>query len=162
MHTVYLALGSNVGDRTEHLARAASLLGEGVSIERRAPIYESKPVGKTDQPNFYNTVIEARTDMSPRDLLAFIKKVEGEVGRTPSEHWGPREIDIDIIFYDDLILQEPDLTIPHPHTEKRDFVLAPLADIAPDMVHPALRKTVSELLAELPRDKKSIMAKVAI
>ncbi len=151
-----------MGDRAWNLARAVGLLAGGVDVVRRAPIYESKPVGNISQPDFYNTAVEIQTGMTPGELLAFIKTVEREVGRTPSEHWGPREIDIDIIFYDSLVHTEPGLIIPHSHTPERDFVLMPLADIAPGAIHPSLGKTVSELLAELPADKRSVMAKVPV
>lgn len=146
MHTVYLALGSNVGDRALYLARADRMLAEGTTICRRAPVYKSKPMGNTAQDFFYNTVLEAKTEMSPRDLLNFIKNIEKKVGRIDRERWGPREIDIDIIFYDNLIVKEEGLEIPHPLTSERDFVLVPLSDLSPELIHPISHKTISELL----------------
>jgi len=148
MHTAFLALGSNVGDRAAHIENAVQLLSRKVEIVARAPLYETRPEGITDQPDFLNTALECRTDMSVRELLAFAKEVEREEGRIERLRWGPREIDIDIIFYDDLVYQDETLTIPHPRMQDRDFVLRPLAALAPDHIHPVLHKTVQTLLGE--------------
>ena len=129
MHTVYLSLGSNVGDRKGNLARAEQLLAEGVTVVRRAPTYETDPVGIVDQPKFLNTAIEIKTDLAPRELLTFVKQIEKKVGRIEREHWGPREIDIDILTYDYIKYKDDQLEIPHPRMHERDFVLRPLADI---------------------------------
>src|ERR1700722_791378 len=121
MAMVYLALGSNVGDSQANLAQAIRLLGMSVSDIKQAPVYLSKAVGYTDQPDFLNTVISGQTDLSAEALLDFVKSVEQQVGRTASFHWGPREIDIDIILCGDLTQQSDKLTIPHPYFRERDF-----------------------------------------
>ena len=159
MHTVFLALGANVGNKKENMAKAIELLSQKVHIVKKAPIYETKPWGYTEQENFLNTVIMAETDVSPEELLAFVKQIEEKVGRQKRFQNGPREIDIDILFYDDLILNTPNLTIPHALLHVRDFVLQPLADIAPDFVHPILHKTVQQLLERVPEVEKVIIKK---
>ncbi len=162
MHTVYLALGSNVGDRAGNLARAVDLLARHMTIVRRAPVYETKPVGPTpDQGNFLNSVLEAMTDLLPRELLAVTQKTERELDRTPTHKWGPREIDIDILFYDQLAYTDATLQIPHPMLPVRDFVLVPLAEIAPLLVHPVFQKSITELLEVLPEAERSVIAKTA-
>ncbi len=159
MHTVFLALGANVGNKKENIAKAIELLSQKVRIVKKAPIYETKPWGYTEQENFLNTVIMAETDVSPEELLAFVKQIEEKVGRQKRFQNGPREIDIDILFYDDLVLNTPNLTIPHALLHVRDFVLQPLADIAPDFVHPILHKTVQQLLERVPEVEKVIIKK---
>lgn len=160
MHTLFLGLGSNIGDRLDHIQEAVRALSTQMEIGARASVYESRAVGVTEQANFFNTAIMCKTDMSPMDVLAFVKKVEKERGREESFHWGPREIDIDILFYDNLFVQEEALHIPHPHLAERDFVLVPLAEIAPDSMHPTLKKSVATLLSEIPEEKKSVLARV--
>ncbi len=156
MTTVYLALGSNVGDSRGHIKRAIELLGASIRDIRQAPVYRSKPVGHADQPDFLNTVVGGRTDLAPEELLAFLKGVEAKVGRTPTFTNGPREIDIDIIFYDDLHLETPRLTIPHPAFRGRDFVLRPLADLNPNLIDPATGRTVTQLLGSIASPDRSI------
>jgi 2-amino-4-hydroxy-6-hydroxymethyldihydropteridine diphosphokinase len=146
MPTIYLGLGSNLGDREANLRRALDLLGERVQVKRTSSIYETEPVGFKDQPQFLNLVCCGTTELSPRDLLAFVKSIEAVMGRLPTVRFGPRLIDIDILFYDDLVLDEADLVIPHPRLHERAFVLVPLSEIAPDLVHPVLKKTVRDLL----------------
>jgi 2-amino-4-hydroxy-6-hydroxymethyldihydropteridine diphosphokinase len=116
-----------------------------------SPVYETKPWGYTDQPAFLNQAVAGEANLSPVDLLTHLKKIETTLGRKPTFRYGPRQIDIDILFYDDLILQTPALILPHPRLHERAFVLAPLADIAPNLVHPGLGKSVRELLAEADR-----------
>ncbi|HEX8965684.1 MAG TPA: 2-amino-4-hydroxy-6-hydroxymethyldihydropteridine diphosphokinase [Patescibacteria group bacterium] len=159
MHTVYLALGANTGNKKENMAKAIALLGEKVRVVKKAPLYETKPWGYTEQENFLNSAILIETELSPKELLAFIKQVEEKVGRQKRFTNGPREIDIDILFYDDLIINTPSLTIPHALLHVRDFVLQPLCDIAPDFVHPILHKTIRQLLQEVPETEKVVIKK---
>lgn len=156
MTTVYLALGSNVGDPAAHIRRAVELLGASVHDIRQAPVYRSKAVGHTDQADFLNTAVSGQTDLAPPELLAFLKEVEAKVGRTPTFHWGPREIDIDIIFYGGLRLETPELVIPHPAFRGRDFVLRPLCDLDPDLKDPVTGRTVSEMLDSVGDADRSI------
>lgn len=156
MATVYLALGSNVGKGDQQVDKAITLLHEQLTDITEAPRYMSMAVGFTDQADFMNTAVVAETELSPRELLAFTQYVEQTVGRIRRFRWGPREIDIDIIFYDDLVIDEPDLTIPHPRFSERDFVLRPIADLNPDLIDPVSKMTVSELYEKLPASNRSI------
>ncbi len=142
---IYLALGSNLGNRAANLQAACRALSPQVLIERISPIYETEPWGYTDQPPFYNQVLRARTEMEPQALLRFVKQLETQLGRQPSVRYGPRCIDIDILFYADQILDTPELCLPHPRLHERAFVLVPLADLAPALIHPRLEQTVQEL-----------------
>ncbi|MCI0446540.1 2-amino-4-hydroxy-6-hydroxymethyldihydropteridine diphosphokinase [bacterium] len=149
---VFLALGSNLGDREANLRNAINALPPMVNVVRESPIYETEPWGFEDQPKFLNQVVEAETDLPPFELLSYIKKIETELGREPTFRYGPRLIDLDILFYDNLIIRRPTLTIPHPKLHERSFVLTPLADLAPDFMHPVLHKTIQQLLKNLNQE----------
>ena len=149
MATVYLALGANLGDREQNLRAALEQIRAFVDITRISSIYETEPWGVRDQPWFLNLACSGTTTLSPVDVLRRAKKIENKMGRTDGIRFGPRPIDIDLLFYDRLIELSPALTIPHPRLHERAFVLAPLAEIAPDLVHPRLRIKIRELLARL-------------
>lgn len=147
--TVYLALGTNLGDRPGNLQNALAGLPPVVTVLESSPVYETLPWGVTDQPAFLNMVIKAETHSEPLELLKQLKLLETRLGRLPSIRYGPRLIDIDLLFYDDLILNTAELTIPHPNLHERAFVLVPLSDLAPEFIHPVTGKTVRQLLAEV-------------
>ena len=152
-HIVYLGLGSNLGDRKANLGAAVQGLESVSRLLATSPIYETPPWGYMDQPDFLNQVIRVETDLSPSELLVYLKALETRLGRTATVRYGPRTIDIDVLFYDDLVLDEPGLTIPHPRIQGRAFVLVPLADLAPDMIHPLEGKTVSALLEQVDQSE---------
>ena len=152
---ILLALGSNRGNREEFLAQArAVLVAYDVEVVAQSSIHETPALMPNDAPAdwdmpFLNQVIAVETHLKPHELLACIKLIESELGRTPEARWAPREIDIDIIAYHDVLMVDEMLTLPHPHMDTRRFVLAPLCEIAPEWLHPVLGKTARELLAEL-------------
>jgi 2-amino-4-hydroxy-6-hydroxymethyldihydropteridine diphosphokinase len=150
-HIVYIALGSNVGNRLANLRAAVDNLRPQLMVKEESNVYETPPWGYTDQPAFLNQVVMAETYMEPEPLLHHLKRLELALGRTPSFQNGPRLIDIDILFFDDLTLDSPALKLPHPSLQERAFVLVPLADLAPDLVHPVLNKSVNELLRKVDR-----------
>jgi 2-amino-4-hydroxy-6-hydroxymethyldihydropteridine diphosphokinase len=156
MAIVYLALGSNVGVGEEQFDLAIKFLGDKLTNIKESARYISKAVGFVDQPDFLNSVIRARTTLSPVDLLQFTQAAEKSVGRIRRFRWGPREIDIDIIFYDERVVNEPNLTVPHPRFAGREFVLKPLCDLNPDFIDPVSKKTVRELYDQLPSGDRSI------
>lgn len=151
-HTVYLALGSNLGDRLANLQAALAGLPPAVVLRACSPVYETPPWGYLDQPPFLNQVVKAATDLPPADLLAYLKLLEAQLGRQPTVPYGPRVIDLDLLFYNQLVLESPALTIPHPRMAGRAFVLIPLADLAPDLFHPVLRMTVRQMLDQVDRE----------
>lgn len=152
-NTVYLGLGSNVGDKTKHLMNAIDLLEKKLKITKTSKIYISKPVGFENQDLFLNMVIEAETNMDIKTLFKFIKDVEKMVGRVERFRWGPREIDIDILLYNSQVYNDEELSVPHPRVHERDFVLVPLVEINPDIVHPVLSRSAKELLEDLKETK---------
>jgi len=149
MSTVYLALGTNLGDRLANLRAAIDALSPDVRVLAQSHIYQTPPWGYEDQPAFLNMAVKGETDLGPESLLYRLKQIEVELGREPTFRYGPRQIDLDILFYDDLILNQENLVIPHPRLQERAFVLVPLNDIAPELRHPVIGKTVREMLAGL-------------
>jgi 2-amino-4-hydroxy-6-hydroxymethyldihydropteridine diphosphokinase len=158
METVYLALGSNLGDRQQHLAnaqRALKRLPETV-IAGQSPVYETDPVGPQDQGPFLNSVLALATRLGPRLLLGHTQRIEREAGRARQPDrpkWGPRELDLDILVFSDRRIRQPGLTVPHPHLGERWFVLKPLADLAPELVPPGFERTVRDMLAALESEQ---------
>jgi 2-amino-4-hydroxy-6-hydroxymethyldihydropteridine diphosphokinase len=148
---IFLALGSNLGDRAANLQAAIAALPPAVTVLACSPIYETDPWGYTDQPAFLNQVIQAETQLAPLDVLAHLKDIEACLGRIPTVRYGPRLIDLDILFYGDQIFVTPELTIPHPRLHERAFVLVPLADLAPSWPHPTQGVSVATLLASVDR-----------
>ncbi len=147
-HRVFLGLGANLGDRARNLAESIQRLEQQSEVINTSSIYETDPWGFEDQPKFLNQAAEIRTDLSPAELLAFLKEIEADMGREKTFRLGPRNIDLDILFYDDLFMVSDSLTIPHPALIQRAFVLIPLNEIAPDLNHPLLNKTIKELASE--------------
>ena len=151
----YLGLGSNLGDREQNLARATDLLAQRVKIDSMSSLYVTEPVDYKDQPLFLNAVCRIRTSLAPEELLGLAKRIEAAMGRKPSFVNGPRPIDIDILFYGDLVVNIPRLVIPHPRVQERAFVLVPLAEIASRLVHPVTGQTVGEMVGRL-KDRKGV------
>ncbi len=148
---IYLGLGTNLGNRWSNLLRAIEGLRSFVTVDALSPVYETEPWGYAQQPPFLNMVLTGRTHLSPHELLAALKQLERDLGRRPTFRYGPRIIDLDILFYENLCMDTPDLTIPHPRLHERAFVLVPLANLAPDLIHPLLRKPVRALLEKVDR-----------
>ncbi|NLF82638.1 MAG: 2-amino-4-hydroxy-6-hydroxymethyldihydropteridine diphosphokinase [Candidatus Gastranaerophilales bacterium] len=153
MSTAYICAGSNIGDRVGYLQQANMLLKDtpGITVLDISSIYETEPVGYKDQEWFANAVIKIETDLEPHDLLTECMRIEKQLGRDRSieERWGPRTLDLDILFYDDRIIAEEDLRIPHPRMHERAYALVPMLELDPDFVHPILGKTVVDLHNEL-------------
>ncbi|GGG98271.1 2-amino-4-hydroxy-6-hydroxymethyldihydropteridine diphosphokinase [Staphylococcus pragensis] len=148
MVQAYLGLGSNIGDREQQLQEAIRLIDstEGIDVVQTSPIYETAPVGYTDQPNFLNLCIEINTELSSQALLQRCLETEQHLHRVRDIRWGPRTLDVDILLYGDEVVEEEDLSIPHPRMNERAFVLIPLNDIAPNKVEPRSHQTIGELV----------------
>ena len=146
---VHLGLGSNLGDRKRNIERAVELLGGRMEVERVSRFYETPPMYEERQPPFLNAVCRCASPPAPRDLLRFIQEIEANLGRVPGPKNSPRPLDIDILLYGSLTLDEPDLAIPHPGIAERPFVLVPLAEIDAAVIHPITGKTAAEMLADL-------------
>ncbi len=153
--TVYLGLGSNIGDRQENLDKALNFLSQRLRMGKISSVYDTEPVGSTEQPRFLNLVCQAYTRLEPAGLLSLAKGIESKLGRTGKSN-APRTIDIDILLYDEQVMETPELVIPHPKMVERAFVLVPLAEIAPDLVHPVNGKTMKELSSAI-REKQGIL-----
>ncbi len=152
---VYLGLGSNVGEREEYIEQAVFLLGKvkGITVTKRSSNVETEAEGVEDQPPFLNAAVEIETTLSPHKLLEATQEIEASLGRERGAEWGPRTIDIDILLYDDQIISEDKLQIPHPLMHERVFVLKPLMELAPDVLHPTLEKTISELYEDIKSEE---------
>ncbi|OGX30176.1 MAG: 2-amino-4-hydroxy-6-hydroxymethyldihydropteridine diphosphokinase [Omnitrophica WOR_2 bacterium RIFCSPLOWO2_12_FULL_51_24] len=150
----FIALGSNLGDRRGNIEKAIEELKGSLMVEvvKVSKFYETDPVGGPPQDKFLDAAAEIRTLLTPHALLVLLRDAEGKVGRTPSKvKWGPREIDLDILLYNDLVMDDPDLVIPHPQLHLRRFMIEPLSEIAPEALHPILKKTAAEILEDLER-----------
>ena len=150
-HIAYLSLGSNIGDRKDYLQAAIDKLNRDsfTKVTKIASYIETKPYGNVEQDDFLNTALEIKTLRSPQELLQLANEIEAMLGRERIIHWGPRTIDIDIILYDDVVINEENLIIPHKEMHKRKFVLEPICEINPALIHPLLDKSVYKLLEEL-------------
>ena len=150
MPTAYIGIGSNLGDREENCKKAIEfLIDSGIRVLKRSSGIKTEPWGLKGQPKFVNMAIKIQTGLTPKDLLKLLKNIETKLGRTPGPRWGPRVIDLDILFYDDIVMRTAELEIPHPGISEREFVLKPLAAIAPDKIHPVLKKSISALLNDI-------------
>lgn len=158
MHIAYIGFGSNIGEKLTYIQNSLHSLSavEGINLKTVSSIYKTEPVGSVPQDDFLNGVVSLETSLSPHTLLHTLKDIEISIGRQHRARWGPREIDMDILIYDDLCLQTPDLTIPHPELHLRRFVLAPLTEIASNLTHPVFNKSILSLLHSLKDDKSVV------
>ncbi len=155
--TVYLCLGSNMGDRKMNLDKAMEYLSQKLRVTAKSSVYDTEPVGNPEQPRFLNMVCQVMTILKAADLLVLVKAIERKLGRMPGRRNVPRPIDIDILLYGDEVIKTPELTIPHPRLTERAFVLVPLAEIAQALVHPQSKKAVKELLKELKQGVQGVL-----
>jgi 2-amino-4-hydroxy-6-hydroxymethyldihydropteridine diphosphokinase len=155
--TVYLGLGSNLGERKENLEKAMEYLSQRMRVTGKSSIYDTEAMENHEQPRFLNMVCQVKTIFKPQDILMLAKSIERKMGRQPNSHNAPRPIDIDILFYGDEIIDTPELTVPHPGLPNRAFALVPMAEIAPDLVHPVIKKTMSTMLTELENGIQGVM-----
>ena len=146
-HIIFLALGSNLGNRAANLKEAIASLPPQMEVKAKSKVYETPPWGYIEQEKFLNQVLMAKTYLEPEALLKHLKRLEVALGRKVTFQNGPRLIDIDILFYDNLVFESPTLMIPHPRVHERGFVLLPMMDIAPDFIHPVKQKSVRDLIA---------------
>ena len=150
-HTAYIALGSNIGDREQHLKNALAKieeLGEFVKLEKISSFYNTAPVGYVEQPDFLNAVVKVKTILEPEELLSILQEIENTEGRERKIHWGPRTLDLDILLFDDMVINTDTLVVPHPEMTKRDFVLVPLCEIAPYAIHPLKKEYIKNIREE--------------
>ncbi len=155
LQTVFLAFGANLGNPREQIKQSIMALNDhGVNVATRSSWFETEPVGMEDQPWFLNLVARASTSLDPHELLAVCQQVERQLGRVPSERFGPRHLDIDILLYGDECIESEELTIPHPRMRERQFVLVPLLEIAPDLEDPVLNQPYADILSRLDGGKK--------
>lgn len=158
-HIAYIAFGSNLGDKAANCHRGIEAIGEteGCAIEAESPLYKTEPIYLESQDWFLNGVVKICTDLAPEHLLARLKQIEYEMGRRPGARFGPRILDLDILFYDDRVLRAGELEIPHPNLHERRFVLRPLCDIAPELMHPVIGRNIKSLLSDLNDGEKEVI-----
>lgn len=152
-HIVYLALGSNMGNRLSNLKAAVLNLTPQMTVKQKSSVYETPPWGFTEQDAFLNQVVKVTTYLEPEPLLRHLKRMETALGRVPNFQNGPRVIDIDILFFDNTIINTPPLVVPHPRLHERAFVLVPLAEIEPDFIHPILQRPINKILEDVDRSE---------
>ena len=153
-HTAYIAVGSNIGNPLQNCTEAIHKISKNnyIKVISKSSFYQTSPIGQIKQECFINSVVKINTSLDPESLLPYLLNIETEMGRIRKEKWGPRIIDLDLLFYDSLILNKEALTIPHPELQKRNFVLIPLCEIAESLIHPKLKKTIRTLLKESTDD----------
>jgi 2-amino-4-hydroxy-6-hydroxymethyldihydropteridine diphosphokinase len=156
----YIALGSNIGDKLGYFRQAVNeiISGGKCTVEKVSSVYETLPYGNKEQENFYNAAIGITTELEMFDLLAFLKSIEKKLGRVSGPRWGPREIDLDLLFFNNVIYSDERITVPHREVTKRDFVLVPLCEIAPDLIHPELNKKICDICIDDP--EKNVIGRI--